>query len=75
MGPSPAEIDRIGPGMSKPQVREILGEPLKVFADAPQEESWMYRDVRHSGGYSYIYFDRAGSVTRVQGSMSFGLWS
>jgi outer membrane protein assembly factor BamE (lipoprotein component of BamABCDE complex) len=73
--PSPDDIDCVVPDMSQQQVRDLLGNPLKVFHDDPTgaELSWMYRDRRHSGGHTYVYFDAAGLVTRVQGSMSFGI--
>jgi len=61
--------------MSQEAVRNLPGHPLKVFLNDPtgSELSWMYRDRRHSGGYTYIYFDADGLVTRVQGSVSFGI--
>jgi hypothetical protein len=61
--------------MSQQQVRDLLGNPLNVFHDDPTgaERSWVYRDRRHSGGHTYVVFDADGLVTRVQGSVSFGI--
>jgi outer membrane protein assembly factor BamE (lipoprotein component of BamABCDE complex) len=73
MGPSPAEIDRVVVGMLQSEVRDLLGEPVKVFPAAyDRDESWMYRDERHRGGNTYISFDRKRLVTRIQGAASFG---
>ena len=70
MEPDPADIDRVSLGMSKEEVRELLGEPVRVFKTP--ESSWMYRDQRHSGGHIYFYFDADGLITRIQGSITFG---
>jgi hypothetical protein len=66
-------IDSVGVGMSRKDVLQLLGEPLRVFADDPEAAySWLYRDTRHDGGYSYVRFDAADAVVDVRGSMSFG---
>jgi hypothetical protein len=60
-------FEAVTAGMSKDEVRDVLGEPLKNVDGA-----WLYRDTRQAGGYSYVYFDQNGWVSAVRGSMSFG---
>jgi hypothetical protein len=71
-----AVIDAIKHGMTHAEVLAIAGEPYNVLpteADMHSPSvSWLYRDARHSGGYTYVGFDESGRVASIKGSVSWG---
>jgi len=70
-------IDSIVIGMTQEDVLACVGEPDKTLEAhetvTTHAMSWLYRDMRQSGGYIYVMFDGNGCVVEVQGSVSFGV--
>ena len=66
---APEKAEMITPGMTRAQVREILGDP--VYADRLHPDRFVYVEMREEEGrlmrrQVVVRFDRAGRVLRVE---------